>query len=373
MFVGAEVDRLALIAHLDDRLQTRLYNPPAKKIRPSVLSLMTWAATDLRGLNQRMHNKLFIADDRIAIVGGRNIADEYFDEDPRSNFLDLDVVVDGPVVADMSASFDTYWESPFTVPLAAMKDVRAARPRDAATWPEPVALGIEPLVRHYDAALQNGEDDLQWYAVERIAFWSDEPGKPEGNPDPRSIAVRLVSLLDQTEQDLVAQSPYLVLSDRAISMFRYLHERGVRVRVSTNSLSATDSWLSYAHTMRQRRMMISDLGFEIYEMRAFPADLKHYMPDYERLRARARGESVDAPSGEPGDPKLAIHTKCLVLRKGRSVQDRARYERGEQLGGCAEAKTSADPGAAVSDGRGERSRPCHDDSRYLVAAAHVSV
>lgn len=312
LFTNLEPERQARLLRQANGMEIRLYNPPTDRIDPDLLSLGGRAVTDLRGLNQRMHNKLLIVDDHVAICGGRNIADEYYDADFKLNFLDLDIVVKGPVVQDMVTSFKRYWNSPLVVPLRLMVDVPSVDPerRDRTSllpsWTGAL-LDLEPKFGYK-------EPPLQWHHVERVAFWADPPYKPDPEEDPEAIAFRLARLLRHTREDLLLQSPYLVLSDQAIALFRSLHERKVRIRISTNSLSATDNWLSYAHSLRQRRTMLQDLNFQIYEMKAFPGDLRRYMPQYDQLLQEAGRIPFTQFPGHP-DPKLCLHTKALVIDK----------------------------------------------------------
>jgi putative cardiolipin synthase len=309
MFTDIKLERLAMLAHLDNKLEIRIYNPPTDKIAPDFLSL-SGAMASWRRFHQRMHSKLLVVDDQVAICGGRNIADEYYDADPKLNFLDLDIVVKGPLVQDISASFQEYWESPLVIPIQWMSDVAAATSEE---WNSPLSPHIskdDPIF--FDAELARGEPRLTWHQVQRIAFWTDPPHKPAPSEDPTAIAARLASLLGRTQNDLLLQSPYLVLSDQAIEIFKWLRKQQVRVRVSTNSLAATDNWLSYAHSLRQRRMMLEDLKFKIYEIKAFPGDLLIYMPKYDQLRAAVRKVPENQPPGPP-DPKLCLHSKTLII------------------------------------------------------------
>lgn len=302
-----------LVNRHDGRLEFRLYNPPMNQIKPNFLNLGRSALSGWRLLSQRMHNKLVIVDEDVAICGGRNIADEYYDADLRLNFLDLDIVVEGPLVRDMVASFEEYWSSPLVVPIEAMLDVRAAI-TDQQSWRPSPDTSIESLIS-LNGEFAQGEPELRWHQVRQVAFWADPPHKPDPQTDSDAIARRLASMLGQTHEDLLLQSPYLVLSDRAIELFKRLREQNVRVRVSTNSLSATDSWITYAHSLRQRRTMLRDLDFLIYEMKAFPGDLRRYIPRYDQLRLQARQN----PIGQTTGPKLCLHTKALIIDKHISL------------------------------------------------------
>ena len=108
--------------------------------------------TDFDGCNQRMHNKLVVVDGEVAVCGGRNYQDSYFDMDPRLVYRDRDVVVEGPVVERMAASFDEYWNHTLSVPAAELRDVAAARQTAERSWPfGPEDLGVAELLRGVEA------------------------------------------------------------------------------------------------------------------------------------------------------------------------------------------------------------------------------
>ena len=315
MFTHVKLERLGKLARLEKGLEIRIYNPPTNQINPGFLSL-SGAMTNWRRFQQRMHNKLMVVDDQVAICGGRNIANEYYDADSNLNFLDLDIVVKGPLVQNISASFKEYWESPLVVPIQWMSDVVDVASGDVNSG-QSSHLSKEDVI-FFDAELVRGEPRLTWHPVNRIAFWADPPPKPSPSEDPAAIAGRLAALLGGTQNELILQSPYLVLSDQAIQIFKRLREQHVRVRVSTNSLAATDSWISYAHSLRQRRKMLEELKFEIYEIKPFPGDLQKYMPKYDQLRAEIRKDFQSQPPGTP-DPKLCLHSKALIIDNWISV------------------------------------------------------
>ena len=107
--------QIAFMSTVHPNLEIKLYNPFANKIRPSRLTLLRKAGFEFKNINMRMHNKIFIVDDRMAITGGRNYANDYFDRGEKRNFNDLDVLVIGPVVKEMTDSFTEYWFHPLSV------------------------------------------------------------------------------------------------------------------------------------------------------------------------------------------------------------------------------------------------------------------
>ncbi|MCA8944204.1 MAG: phospholipase D family protein [Planctomycetes bacterium] len=303
MFSSASAERVAVVATADPRLEVRCYNPTANSVDPSLFQTIREFAVGPVRINQRMHDKVLVVDERIAVVGGRNYADEYFDEDPVMNFVDRDIAIEGPVVARIASSFEAFWSSPVAVPLSSLSDVHASIESSGdVAWPDPAELGIAELAARCEESLGRGRPTPLWYDVERVAFWRDQPGKPPIERDPQATGRRLAALIGSAEREAVIQTPYLVLSDRAIAVFRRLAKHEVPVRISTNSLAATDNWPSYAHALRQRRLMMRELGFEVREFQPYPADIESYVDDYRGLCARADDE-----------PRLCLHSKSLVV------------------------------------------------------------
>jgi len=287
----------------------RVYNPISQDLVPGSLASLGIAVAELERVNQRMHNKLMVVDGTTAICGGRNYQDHYFDEDLRLNYRDRDVAVQGPVVQQMQASFDAYWNfETASIPLENLNDVAAALAglSDAErSWPQTrdhlTADGLLPKV---DADLRSGALQLRWHEVQHVAFWADSPGKPTIDHDQQSVALRLIGAVGSADEKLVVQTPYLILTDAAIELFALVHEKGVPVRVHTNSLASTDNWPSYAHSLRQRREMVEKLGFEIFELKPRPAHHAAIVPTLADLSER---------SGEKHGPMLSLHAKSMVI------------------------------------------------------------
>jgi len=160
----------------------RLFNPYYN--RTGVLGQVTEWLWRAHRLNRRMHNKAWIADNRVCIVGGRNIGDEYFGASEHSNFSDLDVVLSGPVVADVSAAFDGYWNNPNAVPVSRFEG-RAPRPEEL----EQLIVGareyrLQAEEDPYVAALRDERKRAELFAnrpppltVENVNVLVDDPAK----------------------------------------------------------------------------------------------------------------------------------------------------------------------------------------------------
>jgi putative cardiolipin synthase len=273
------------------------------------------ATTDFRGINQRMHNKTFIVDGRVAITGGRNMADEYFDFDHEYNFRDRDALLLGAVAAAMETSFEDYWNSHWSVPVAelygglGLMHKRVGIQEDEmqrvyqelhtyAASPENFAPAVHTAIAGMPTLFPQLAPQLVWGDVEFIA---DRPGK---NSNRLSLGggglttLALARLVESARTSIVIQSPYLVLSDAALALFRRARERGVRIRVSTNSLASTDNLQAFSGYRNQRARLL-DLGLEIHEFRPDPLVQKQLMPV-------ATGTSRHAPV-------FALHAKTLVV------------------------------------------------------------
>lgn len=257
---GQDSILLRLTAH--PNIEVRLYNPfPA---RLTTYGRVLASLADLTRINQRMHNKATIADGALAITGGRNIGDAYFVHSQASNFLDIDLLVAGPVVRGLSASFDAFWNSPAAYPVEAVA-MRPAAPPPAelegnlpppgpppalpATFTLPATALTGELARH--------ELRLDWAEARVVA---DTPLKTE------TFTHDLVSLLREARHDVTVISPYFVPGPRGVAAAKAMSARGVKLRVLTNSLATTDSPVVHIGYARYREALLA-LGVELHELR----------------------------------------------------------------------------------------------------------
>jgi cardiolipin synthase C len=256
----------ALAAH--PNIEVRLFNPYANRgVRMGEL------VTSFERLNRRMHNKSFIADNQVAIVGGRNVGDEYFGADSPVEFADLDALVVGAVVPDVSAEFDAYWNSDSAYPARALiapagPDVREAvhaawtrlhEKPEAASYLE--ALRVTPIV----ADLVAGTLELDWARAQVLA---DDPAKVL-NPAERTelhMLPRLHAVLGAARRQLLLVSPYFVPTEAGTRELVAVAARGVDVRVLTNSLAATDVAPVHAGYARYREALLHG-GVRLYELK----------------------------------------------------------------------------------------------------------
>ena len=253
----------ALDAH--PNIEIRFFNPVRNR-RWRFMSFLS----EFGRVNHRMHNKLFVMDNAVGIVGGRNIADVYFGVSTDHNYRDLDVMNAGPIVNEISASFDMFWNSEWALPVAAVVDERATEQdlRDfrkrlqekltATGYPYPID---EHLAGLRDRLVQI-RDNFIW-APGKV--FVEQPSRVDANAD-NVIALALRERASQVERELLIESPYFVLGDATMERVRQLTARGVKVRVLTNSAASHDVLPALAGYVYTRKKLLK-AGIELYELR----------------------------------------------------------------------------------------------------------
>ena len=282
-----KVGTLAAMASLHKNLELRIYNPVLNRGRLALPMYAVAAACCWRQLNRRMHNKLLLVDGRVGVTGGRNYQDDYYDWDDSFNFRDRDLLLAGPATSAMAANFEAFWASPRAVPAERLGDVARLLRREGAP-PPPHHVYRKPervralLADVEDAEVVHARFVAPAQAVANVEFVADLPVKhrldaPAGvalslHGSPASPALR--DLIAGAREEILLQTPYLVLSREAQQVFRELQDREAppRVRVSTNSLAATDAFIAYAVSHKYKRRYLRDFAFEIHEFKPFPAD-----------------------------------------------------------------------------------------------------
>ena len=340
------VQTLAALAGAHRNLELRIYNPVLQRARIHYPMYVLAAACCWHKLNHRMHSKLLLVDGAIGITGGRNYQDDYYDWDAGYNFRDRDLLVAGPVARDMGANFEAFWTSRRSVPAQQLADVGGLL----------LAHGIPPLpdppfevpsrVEQLEVDAGNAElaARLADHALDvgDVRFLADLPTKSRDGTHSVSTG-GLRELVESAQHELLLQTPYLVLSKPAQEMFRDLHARPQppRVVISTNSLAATDSFITYALSYKYKRRYLRDFGFEIHEMKPFPrtvpasllgdaeapateaaptpttGDGEVHRPtpltrEYSALRYAGVGVNQRVPLTQAG-PRRGLHAKSMVI------------------------------------------------------------
>ncbi|MBL8360319.1 MAG: phospholipase D family protein [Rubrivivax sp.] len=267
----------ALLADLaaHPNVQVRLFNPlPVRGASPAWRVL--WSLHEFGRVNRRMHNKLYVADNALAVSGGRNVGDAYFMNDPDANFLDLDVLSAGPVVRELSAVFDAYWNSDAAYPV---EQLLGRRPIDEAR------TRFDAAVR--DATTRLGERQRDWAGLPspvrqldegrlglvhaRARVLADPPRKAiaDGDRGPTalpSVAEQALARLAQVREEALIVSAYFIPGERGMEVIRALEAGGAgRVILVTNSIGSTDEPLAYAGYARYRAALLR-AGLRIHEV-----------------------------------------------------------------------------------------------------------
>jgi cardiolipin synthase C len=307
---------LALAAH--PNIEIRIYNPSSSVGVPLHRKPLN-AASDFRGFNQRMHDKTFIVDGKVAITGGRNMSSEYYDYNAEYNFRDRDALVVGDVVKKMGANFDAFWHSEMTFLVEDLygglgvikKNVRVSQDdiqqtyrelHDYAQLPSNFAPEVRAAIAAAPIELVRIAKEMAWAQVE---FVSDRPGKNAsrfGLAGGGVTTAALAQLIEAASSHIVIQSPYLILSDEAIALFSKARARGVRIRINTNSLASTDNLPAFGGYQSQRQQLLA-MGLEIFE----------YRPDAESHRHTRQQALASHTQTATKQPIFGLHAKTLVV------------------------------------------------------------
>ena len=301
------------LAQLDAHpsIEVRLFNPTANR---SWWTLRRWLEVvgDFSRINRRMHNKAWIADNAAAIVGGRNLGDEYFEARDDLDYHDLDLLAAGPIVRDVSASFDRYWNSEFAVPLETFRRVGggdaqraelrawfAAHEARVAASPYARALAGAPLLER----LRRGEVD---WRLGEARLLVDDPEKLRRPIDDAALrgaerrlllAGQLDALAPRPERELRVVAPYFVPGVEGVAAFGALVRDGVSVRVLTNSLTSNDVPAAQAGYAKYRRALL-EAGVALHELK--PA-------------GPGRDGPVRIRDALGGGSRAALHEKSFVI------------------------------------------------------------
>jgi len=259
------------LAALDSHpnFEVRIFNPFARRS-----ARFMDAATSFSRINRRMHNKSFTVDNQITVIGGRNIANEYFGVNPDKKFGDLDVMALGPIVAEVSDMFDDYWNHEAAAPLPAF----AKMPKDPAAALAELRTTIEQSREEiqgtpYAAAVNRdvldyigSNEALYTWAPYTLAYDSPDKVRKELAENAASITTPLRDYLINAEHEIIIVSPYFVPNKKSIEWFGEMEKRGVNVIIVTNSLAANNQLLVHGAYASSRKPLLED-GVEIYELR----------------------------------------------------------------------------------------------------------
>jgi cardiolipin synthase C len=303
---------LALAKH--PNIAIRIYNPQHKVGTPFHRRLLNMAV-NFRGVNQRMHDKTFIVDGTVVITGGRNMAAEYFDYNTEYNFRDRDALLLGDVAKMVEQSFNRFWVSPLSAPVEELYNGMGLFKKHVsinndeiqriyadlhlyASNPENYTPEIHQTVNQLPETIAKLINQVVWT---NVTFISDTPGKNTNQfmlGGGGKTTEKLAELVEGAQHSIVIQSPYLVMSDQAIDLFKRARQRGVTVKINTNSLASTDNLMAFSGYRNQRDQLLK-LGIDIYEFKPAPANAKVLFGN--------------ATNHQRTPPIFAIHAKTMVV------------------------------------------------------------
>ena len=298
----------ALDAH--PQIEIRVYNPFAYRGSSLFLRGLEFSFNSAR-LDYRMHNKLMVVDNSIALVGGRNVGDQYFQIDPESQYADDDVFAAGPMVQRLSATFDEFWNCALAIParaltkgmtseaaLAKYREVLTAHRQqvkaDGMDYSTRIASG-EPL-----ASILSGKLPLIWARAQLVYDSPDKKSVDKGEMVGRLMHKPVAAAVADVQSELLMISPYLIPGDEGMQLFAELRKRNVTVRILTSSLEATTVILAQAGYMKYRVPLL-EMGAELYEIRS--------------LLGNSRGSGQTANISRFGN--YSLHAKLFVLDRQR--------------------------------------------------------
>lgn len=296
---GIDATLAALDAH--PKIEVRLFNPFVIRKPRSINYLF-----DFFRLNRRMHNKSFTADNQVTVIGGRNVGDEYFGATDGLLYVDLDVMSVGSIVTEMSKDFDRYWSSESSYPvdrlLPLVSPAKGAEIASTASLIErdPAAAAYMNAIHNsaFARELMQGRLALEWAATQMV---SDDPAKGLGLAAPEALFPhKLKEIIDEPADEVDLVAPYFVPGAAGVDAFVALSEKGVKIRVLTNSLEATTALVAVHAFYAKRRKPLLEGGIRLYELR--------------RLSPVVEARKNDGPSGSSSS---SLHAKTFSVDRAR--------------------------------------------------------
>ena len=362
--VGDRDSDLALLA-AHPNVEVRLFNPFSHRGGFGVSQV--WELLGNRDrLNRRMHNKLWIADGAVAVMGGRNLGDAYFNASQDRDFADLDVLAAGPVVGDMSRSFDSYWNSESAVPMASIVGPGPAPAERQQAWAAMTARALRFREGDYVRSLRktafgglvrSGQVPLVIAPAQALYDLPADRGSAEATS---AIFPMLRRVVEAARREVILVTPYLVPDERSLGVLCGVTRRGVRVRVLTNSLASTDVPLVHAGYARYRPRMLA-CGVALYELRpAGPGAEAPRLGLSSGASLHTKAIVVDGEAVFIGSMNLDPRSKHLNTEVALPIDSR---ELGQQLTALFDEATSLDEAFRVDlDEPGDANASLHWDA-----------
>jgi putative cardiolipin synthase len=261
-------DRALIYLNEHPNIELRIFNPIARKGVWILNFLWHFSVT-----NRRMHNKSLTIDNELSVVGGRNIAKEYFQLDSTGEFIDFDVVAAGPIVRDISHSFDAYWNHELAVPMNAFYGSVDADEQEQIRQEVDRRMEVSGHTVYGDAVnkvlmqrrLTGGAEPF--IADARIIV--DDPQKlmESVSDEHKVVATDIAEALDKAQSEILIYTPYFIPGKRGMDLIRRIRAKGVRIVLVTNSLASNNQILVHSAYSSYRKRLLA-VGVELWEVRA---------------------------------------------------------------------------------------------------------
>jgi putative cardiolipin synthase len=294
---GRDLGIAAFDAH--PNAEVRIFNPFSREAGRTGQFLSRYGS-----VTRRMHNKSFTVDNQRTIVGGRNIGDEYFEADPKIDFGDLDLLAVGPVVREVSAAFDEYWNSELAYPIGSLAEqvpteeqVDELRSALRAYTDDLGDSDYAEALRQSDLANRLRDRSVTYtWGKARVLY--DSPEKILADMDEKDLHLssQIGPYFEKVKSELIISSPYFVPGRRGVKVLAGLAARGVKVRILTNALASTDVGIVHAGYAKHRKALLR-AGVELYEVN-------------DRLSRQQRRKKKGK---EGGGAKASLHAKTFVI------------------------------------------------------------
>ncbi|WP_440876924.1 phospholipase D-like domain-containing protein [Thalassotalea sp. PLHSN55] len=307
IMIEARGDELLLLAQ-HENVEIKIYNPLAN-VGKNIIEKLYHLTTKFHQFNQRMHNKTFTVDGQVTITGGRNVADEYYGYDHQYNFRDRDVLLIGGETASVQQSFQQFWQHALSVPVQKLLEQN-----ENATKPDFSALhqyacnpsNFLPVIRDkinnlaQEFSMIERSGDLHW--LDNVQYISDQPGKNNKGQFLAGGGIStdaIIELAKKAKHSITVQTPYLVTTDFARAILKDLVERGVEVKILTNSLASNDNLEAFSGYQRDRKALLKT-GVKLYE----------FKPDA-KIRQKVMSEELQQTLAHV--PIFGLHAKTMVI------------------------------------------------------------
>ena len=285
-----------------ENIQIRIFNPLVNRGWFRSIELLI----NLNRAGRRMHNKVFIADDSVAIVGGRNIGDEYFDNREDVNFVDLDLLITGPIIADISSSFNDFWNSYLATPIESLskatvfkKQLTGLRTRLKDKWHRAKNSQHFKNLQQSDLVQKIIDRNIPFIWADAQVFY-DHPEKiDEDTTDTSShFGLRVIEYSETAKKEILITSPYLVPGEKGLRWLQEKCEKGVNIKILTNSLSTTDVIAVHAGYRRYRKILVN-CGIDLFEFKTTAQSMR------DKTKNLMKGAS-----------RSSLHAKYMVIYVG---------------------------------------------------------